>query len=400
MPTLLVASLLVVATLLGLLWFSVRKQRAMARQLNRNENEQSAIREFAAAIVTRDKLEDLLWLLMHSCIARIGFTDGVVYLLDTQRGVLVQKAAFGPKNPRPFEILDPIEIKLGQGIVGNVGQRMKGEIIADTRLDDRYIKDDQLRLSEIAVPICYRGELIGVIDSEHPEQGFFTHSHLRLLETLSSMCAGKIVKLRALDDSRRYFMRLHTLLEHSPDFILLSNADGQCIYANRSYLHYFGFDAEVFAAGGNIRTMTDEQTAEFQQYIQELTPSQPTTSYFKQSEGSGGRVQWTLWNETGVFDENGRLHEVISVGRDITQLQEAQQAKDAYIQTLEKILQNNSHRVRQPVTQLLGIAMLMDQSLEDKFELSRMVTYLRRSVNQLDSYTRELNDFVFQSSRN
>ncbi|MBL7941412.1 MAG: GAF domain-containing protein [Flavobacteriales bacterium] len=383
----------------AVVFWSLKKYRALRKITIRNEVEQQAIREFASAIVTVDNLEEVLWLLMHSCIARVGFTDAVVYLYNQERGVLVQKAAFGPKNPRPFEILNPLEIAIGQGIVGTVAEQLKGEIIADTRKDPRYIRDDQMRLSEIAVPVTYKGELIGVIDSEHPEAGFFSESHLRLLETLGSMCAGKIAKLRALEDSRKYFNRLHTLFEFSPDFILLSAPDGHCKYANRSYLNYFGFDAESFASGGTIRTLNNEQLAEFKGYIRELSPSQPTATYFKQSHGSNGQVQWTLWNETGVFDERGQLNEVISVGRDITQLHDAQEAQRAYIKTLEQILQKNSHRVRQPVTQLMGITRLLEQSRNDEQELVKMLSFIRHSVFQLDSYTRELNDFVFHSSR-
>ena len=49
-----------------------------------------------------------------------------------------------------------------------------------------------MRLSELAVPIMFEGECIGVIDSEHPEVGFYTADHQEILTTIASMAAVKI----------------------------------------------------------------------------------------------------------------------------------------------------------------------------------------------------------------
>ncbi len=365
--------------------------------LQRQRAEQSAISEFAAYLVNQDNLNDLLWTFMQSCVSKLGFTDCVIYLLDKETNKLVQKAAYGPKNPNPLEILNPIGIPVGKGIVGWVALKQEGEIIADTSIDERYIVDDERRLSEIAVPICYKGELIGVIDSEHPSKGFFTESHKQMLETLSSMCAAKIIKLRALGERKLFVNRLQSLLEYTPDFIVLSNPAGDCLYANASYIKYFGIKEKEMTSGKQNRHLTNEERFEFLNHISNINRKNPSVSYLKISLGKNRQRQWTLWNETGVFDDEGNLVEVISVGRDITELRKAHETKEQHIKTLEEIPQQNSHKVRQPVTQLMGIANLTEHGLDNKGELDQMLTYMRQSVTQLDSYTRELNDFVFNS---
>src|SRR5690606_9930561 len=113
---------------------------------------------------------------------------------------LVQRAAYGPKNPREREILAPIRIPLGKGIVGAVAVSGQPVIIPDTRLDPRHICDDQLRLSALALPILLQDRVIGVIDSEHSQPGFFTAVHLEILTTLASMTASRVG--RALLDER------------------------------------------------------------------------------------------------------------------------------------------------------------------------------------------------------
>jgi PAS domain S-box-containing protein len=379
-----------------LYWNQLQKSKEVTEL---NQEERLAISEFATIIVNHDNMHDVLWELMHSCISRLGFVDGVVYLYDTKSKKLIQQAAFGPKNPKPFEIKNRIEIRLGSGIVGAVAQNQQSEIIPDTSKDARYIADDEIRLSEIAVPICYKGELIGVIDSEHPQRHFFQKRHLQILEMLSSLCAGKIVKLRALEDRKIYVNRLQTLLEHTPDFIVLSAPNGDCIYANKSYQRFFGVDAGAEARKGVLRSLNPQEKVEFLDHLSQISERNPSFSYIKQSVSLSGRKQWTLWNETGVFDEEGFLVEVISVGRDVSELRRAHESQDVHIRTLEEILQKNSHRVRQPVANLLGITQILDHSMNDQNELREMLSYIKVSVTQLDSYTRELNDFVFNSSR-
>src|SRR5690606_31508725 len=63
--------------------------------------------------------------------------------------------------------------------------------------DKRYIVDDAMRLSEITVPILYNGKVLGIIDSEHSQKGFFTQKHLSILTTVASLCAHKITRVRA-----------------------------------------------------------------------------------------------------------------------------------------------------------------------------------------------------------
>jgi ligand-binding sensor domain-containing protein/putative methionine-R-sulfoxide reductase with GAF domain len=145
----------------------------------------------------------ILWDITRNCISRLGFEDCVIYLLNGEKNVLVQKAAYGAKSPHAFEIANPIEIPVGKGITGHVAQTAKPLIINDTSKDERYIVDDERRFSEITVPIVHDGKVIGVIDSENRKKNFFTKHHLKTLETISSLCASKIATAAALEAARK-----------------------------------------------------------------------------------------------------------------------------------------------------------------------------------------------------
>jgi len=150
------------------------------------------IRELALEILRGYSVDDLLWLVASNTIARLGFEDCVIYLLDEQRQVLVQRAAFGPKSPDGETIVNPIEIAVGEGIVGTVARTQEPVRVADAREDPRYIVDDQARRSELTVPIVHRGRVIGVIDSEHPEPDFYTDEHQAMLVIIASMASSSL----------------------------------------------------------------------------------------------------------------------------------------------------------------------------------------------------------------
>jgi LytS/YehU family sensor histidine kinase len=152
---------------------------------------------FSTSINHLNTEEEIAWDLVKNCIARLNFTDCVIYFVDRKRNTLIQKAAHGPKSPRDSHIVKPLEIPIGQGICGYVALSGIPEIIHNTEEDARYIIDDEPRLSEITIPILSEGEVIGVIDCEHPERNFFTQQHFRLLIAIASFYGIQIGKLRA-----------------------------------------------------------------------------------------------------------------------------------------------------------------------------------------------------------
>ncbi|MES2777646.1 MAG: histidine kinase [Bacteroidota bacterium] len=152
---------------------------------------------FANSVYGQNSVNEICWDIARNCISQLHFEDCVVYLLDEERKVMVQKAAFGPKNPKGHEIDNPLEIPLGKGLVGTVAATGKPLLIADTTKDERYIVDDERRMSEIAVPILHDGQVIGVIDSEHRQKNFFNADHLKALSTIASISSNKIAEAKA-----------------------------------------------------------------------------------------------------------------------------------------------------------------------------------------------------------
>ena len=175
----------------------------LEKQVQLRKETDETINYFATSLFGKNELEEILWDVAKNCIARLGFVDCVIYLVDETEGVLVQKAAYGTKNPQGFVINNVLKIPLGQGIVGTVAKHGVAEIVNDAATDPRYIVDDEARSSELAVPLIHQNKVIGVIDSEHPEKNFFKQHHLDALTTIASICTSKISQAKADSEARK-----------------------------------------------------------------------------------------------------------------------------------------------------------------------------------------------------
>jgi len=168
----------------------------------RDENNIAALKEkayylevinsFASKLLLLTTVDEVLWAVAKHAVAQLHFSDCIIYFIDENNEYLIQRAAHGLKNPKDLDIENPIRIKIGEGICGHVAKSGKPEIVINTQLDKRYIVDDIPRLSEITVPILSDGKVVGIIDSEHKDVGFYSNKHLEILTTIASMASSKI----------------------------------------------------------------------------------------------------------------------------------------------------------------------------------------------------------------
>ncbi|MFT3947365.1 MAG: histidine kinase [Agriterribacter sp.] len=183
-------------TIIGIVLLILHNHRQKIREKQEELEAEQSINHFSSSIHAGQSVDDILWDVAKNCISQLSFEDCVIYLVDEDRQVLVQKAAFGPKSPQNDVITNPIEIPVGKGITGSVALTGKPEIVNDTSIDPRYIVDDAIRYSEIAIPIKAGKQVLGVIDCEHSKKKFFTQRHLFILTTIASLCTSKIVRSR------------------------------------------------------------------------------------------------------------------------------------------------------------------------------------------------------------
>lgn len=149
------------------------------------------LRDLTSRLLNAAEIDDVLRVIAECTMTVLRYEDCVVYL-RTPDDFLLQRAAFGPKSPGGTAILDPIQLSMGEGIVGAAGLSGESVLVSDTLEDARYVVDDLARRSELAVPIVDSGEVIGVIDSEHSEPNFYTEADRKIVRDIASIAAARL----------------------------------------------------------------------------------------------------------------------------------------------------------------------------------------------------------------
>lgn len=146
-----------------------------------------------------DPIDDLTTLCQRSCellAQALRLPDQVLYL-SSQQQELRQVAAAGAKFAPGSGVLSPLRLGYGEGVVGLAAQQAQSLCIADTRVMPNYICDDASRAAELSVPIVYQGEILGVLDAEHAQAGFFGAAQQQFTEALAAILGPRLANLMA-----------------------------------------------------------------------------------------------------------------------------------------------------------------------------------------------------------
>jgi phosphoserine phosphatase RsbU/P len=96
----------------------------------------------------------------------------------------------------PQEMAQSFRTRVGYGITGLAAQRGEAVLVNDVTTEPRYIGSVPEVRSELAVPLIVKKRVIGVLDIQAPELGYFSEQHARLLTLIASRIAIAIENAR------------------------------------------------------------------------------------------------------------------------------------------------------------------------------------------------------------
>jgi len=144
-----------------------------------------------------------------------------ILLLNEQRQELYVRFQVG----YPPEVAERVRVKVGQGVTGRAAETRQPVLVADTTLPDFYIEALPNVCSELAIPLIVKNRLIGVIDIEAREKGYFTEEHKRVLTLIASRMAVGIENARLHTRITRQARTLALLNEIARELTSILNLD-------------------------------------------------------------------------------------------------------------------------------------------------------------------------------
>ena len=141
-----------------------------------------------------------------------------------------------------------------------------------------------------------------------------------LLQWLTLIMSGLLVSLLSEWLQQRED-RYRLLVEHQMDMVIKVDVEEHFLYASPSYCRTFGKEEQDLLGKKFIPQVHEDDLPAALEAMQ-LLFSPPYKSYLEQrTKTPDGAYRWFGWQSTAVFGSNGKMAEIIRVGRDITERQ-------------------------------------------------------------------------------
>lgn len=367
---------------------------------------QRLLNEFITSLYKMETEEEILREATQQYMAQLEFSESVIYILDKAEGILKPRAAWGLNVPEGNFLEHALETPLGKGIVGQVAASGLPELISDLSSDPRYVFNELMWQSEIAVPIFSRGKVIGIIQCGHPQKYFFQDKHLSTLTTLAAILGIKITQIRdrqfRKSEVERQRMFFEHILNNIPADIAVFDKEHRYLFVNPQGIR----NPEIRSWIINKR---DEDYCDYRGRPYSIFETRRAA--FNRALETQAEAEWeeVLTHSTGekenhyrkmfpVVNEQGEVDLVIGYGMNVTAIKQAQAALQLAKQEAEEnaqakhaFLTRVSHELRTPVNGIIGLTDLLLRSELDGRQ-SKYMQLLQQSAQSLVSIVNEVLD--------
>jgi sigma-B regulation protein RsbU (phosphoserine phosphatase) len=121
--------------------------------------------------------------------------------------------------------IERMRFQIGKGVVGQVALTRQAILLNDVTTDENYVPANPAVRSELAVPLIAKNRLIGVMDLESEQTGYFRPEHMHLLTLTASRIAQAIENARLYARVSRQAQTLTVLNEISTELTSILELD-------------------------------------------------------------------------------------------------------------------------------------------------------------------------------
>ncbi len=250
-------------------------------------------------------------------------------------------------------------------------------------------------------------------DLDHPFTPPIGEEMINLEESVSAMVTrlkDTITRLRASEENYR------TLVQSANSIILRTDAGGRVTFINDYAQKFFGYTAAEITGKNLIGTIVpalDSTGKDLAAKIHDLSmnPGNYETSENENTRKDGSRA-WIAWTNRPLYDTQGNLKEILSVGNDISRLKQVEQEIQALNSELEQRVAERtrqlvdanrnlesftysvSHDLRAPLRAISGYSTILLQELPDIPEKDRRyLEMVRRNAHGMGKLIDDLLQF-------
>ncbi|GAA0198304.1 hypothetical protein GCM10009123_01950 [Kangiella japonica] len=155
-------------------------------------NHQDMLLDIAQKLLSCESFQQATDTLVKVLYSRIKSFDCAFFRFEKSHNQLLCTSYINSSTSEVFK-LKPIA--LGTGVVGRAAEEQKTFIIKDRTECNYWLEHIENAYSELSVPVVHDGKLLGVIDFEDENVGFFTEQHQSVIEDVALLIAPQLNQL-------------------------------------------------------------------------------------------------------------------------------------------------------------------------------------------------------------
>jgi len=336
-----------------------------------------ALLEISRALTVRLDLPSLLRTILGYAAEMVRAEVGYI-ALTTPHGNLRMATGYG----LPSNVFNALAPYLAQK---NPEQDFWNE--AELRRQLAIVSDTSGRTLEqvVALPLVVEDErIVGGIFLFRPGSSAFTAGDRSLLRDFADQAAIAVRNARLVEQLREEKARVETILQHSPNGVMILDPFLRVIIINRALSELVGLSEAEAKGLACSQVLPLQNTTGDHLCLTNVSPPAPTSIWYGEGDiVRPGRKRATVGvTYSPLFDRNGNLLNVIATLTDITRFREAEELKSTFISVI-------SHELKTPVSLIKGYASTLAR--EDAHPDESTV---RESAAIIEEESNRLNDLI------
>lgn len=200
-------------------------------------------------------------------------------------------------------------------------------------------------------------------------------------------------QLRLLEEKKEELERMGNAIN---TYLLFSITDkkGKIIYVNSKFCEISKYAKEELIGKGHSIITSNFHPKEFFKELWKTIGTGKVWHAEVKNKAKDGTFFWVDTTAFPIHDKNGKTIQYFCLRIPIDDKKKHELEREEYTKGLEEMMFMISHKVRQPITHILGVSNMLCSSRLSQEELDKIVGYMQQSALSLDIFTKELTQFM------
>ncbi|MFH1368651.1 MAG: ATP-binding protein [Elusimicrobiota bacterium] len=299
-------------------------------------------------------LPDLLRQVMELAMKVVEAESSSLLMYDEKTSELYFDLALTEKESQ----LKSIRIKSGEGIAGWVAANKRSRIVNNVDSDSQWMSraDEHTKFktrSLIAVPLIFKGKLLGVVEAVNRKSGEFGAEDYQTLEAFAAQAAVAIENARLFINLHEEKEKIEAVFSQMSDGAIFVDAAGVKILANAAAKKLVG---EENISKDTVSKIFGEFSS--QPPLDEIISGSEKSRPFEMSRVEG-KTFFISGNANRILNSSGEIIGLIFVFRNVTEEKKESMLKKNFFSLM-------SHKLKTPLVTIAGYGpLLLETPLND-----------------------------------